>query len=75
MDIWNWRQEVVDGKIEGARTNCSIIAYNTEGGEVARWNLTNAWPSKIDGPAPKSDASEIMMEEVTVVHEGIERAS
>ena len=27
MDIWEWRQLVVEGKIDDARTNCSIIAY------------------------------------------------
>lgn len=75
IDMWTWRQQVVDGKVADARSNGSIVAYDQEGGEVARWNVTAAWPSKIDGPAPKSDSSDIMIEELTVVHEGITRAS
>lgn len=75
MDMWQWRQLVVDGKVRDARKNCSIIAYDQEAAELARWNFENAWPSKIDGPAPKSDSSDIMIEELTIVHEGMERAS
>jgi phage tail-like protein len=36
MDIWEWRQSVVDGDIEGARTNCSIIAYSQDNTEIGR---------------------------------------
>lgn len=75
IDMWNWRQKVVDGKVAEARLNGSIVAYDQEAAEVARWNIVNAWPSKIDGPAPKSDSSDVMIEELTIVHEGITRAS
>ena len=75
MDIWEWRQDVVDGKIEDARTNCSITAYNQANEEIARWNLENAWPSKVIGPEMDSGSTTYMMEEVTIVHEGVLRVS
>jgi phage tail-like protein len=75
LDIWEWRQHVVDGNVKDARTNCSIIAYDQENSEVGRWDFENAWPSKVDGPAPKSDSSDLLIEEVTIVHEGLVRVS
>lgn len=75
MDVWQWRQEVVEGQIQQARANCSIIAYDQDGTEVARWNFLRAWPSKVDGPAPKADSSDYLIEEMTIVHEGMTRMS
>ena len=65
----------MDGKVDDARTNCSIIAYNQANDEVARWNLENAWPSKIAGPEMDSSGTDLMVEEMTIVHEGLERVS
>jgi phage tail-like protein len=73
MDIWQWRKMVEDGKIADARKNGSIVAYDQTLTEVARWNFENGWPSKVDGPAPKSDADENMVEELTITHEYITR--
>ena len=73
MDLWKWRKVVEDGKIDDARKNGSIVMYNQQGQEVARWNFVNAWPSKITGPSPNANANEIAIEEMEVVHEGYER--
>ena len=75
VDVWEWRQMIVDGKVEDARTNCSVIAYNQAGEEIARWNLASAWPSKVTGPEMDSSGQNLMVEEMTIVHEGIERVS
>lgn len=75
MDIWKWRQDVVEGKIEDARTNCSIVAYSQNNTEIARWNFVNAWPSKVVGPEMDSGSTTYMLEDVTIVHEGVERVS
>lgn len=75
MDIWDWRKEVEDGNVDGARVNGSIVMYDQTGGEVARWNFERAWPSKVSGPSPKSDSNEIGVEELTIVHEYIERVT
>jgi len=75
LDIWKWRQSVVEGKIDEARTNCSIIAYSQDNTEIARWNLENAWPSKVVGPEMDSGSTNYMIEDVTIVHEGVERVS
>ena len=75
IDIWEWRQMVVDGKIDDARTNCSIIAYSQDNTEIARWNFESAWPSKVTGPELDAGSTDYMIEDVTIVHEGVERVS
>jgi phage tail-like protein len=75
MDIWAWRQQVVEGKVETARTNCSIVAYNQENKEIARWNFDNAWPSKVTGPEMDAGSTNYMIEDLTIVHEGVRRVS
>ena len=73
MDFWTWRKEVEDGKVASARANGSIVMFSQEGTEIARWNFTAGWPSKISGPNVKSDDNTVALEELTIVHEGIER--
>lgn len=73
MDMWQWRKKVEDGDYDDARTNGSIVMYNSKGEAVAQWEFENAWPSKATGPQPKSDSNEIAIEELTIVHEGIRR--
>ena len=73
IDIWTWRQEVVEGKVDSARTNCSIVAYNQGNEEIARWNFLNAWPSKVTGPDMDSASTNYMVEEMVIVHEGMWR--
>jgi phage tail-like protein len=73
LDIWDWRQSVVEGKISDARKAASIIAYDDAATPIARWDLTNAWPSKVTGPEFDSTSGNIMFEEVTIVFEGVVR--
>ena len=73
MDIWDWRDQVVQGKVNDARRNGSVIMFNQGLEEVARWNFENAWPSKVSGPSMKSDSNEFGVEELVIVHEGLYR--
>jgi phage tail-like protein len=75
LDMWTWRKQVEDGLVSSARKDGSIIMYDQEGTEVARWNFRAAWPSKISGPSVGSDSNEVGVEELTIVHEGITRVS
>jgi phage tail-like protein len=75
VDVWTWRQDVVDGKIDDARTNCSITAHDQGNAEIARWNLDAAWPSKVTGPEMDSGGTDYMVEEIVIVHQGVTRAS
>ena len=74
MDIYNWRKKVEQGDVAGARTNGSIVMYDQTNNEVARWNFTRGWPRKVSGPTFNAQANEIGIEELEIVHEGIERS-
>ena len=75
MDVWDWRKQVENGNIEGARRDGSIVMYDQQLKEVARWNFERAWPTKVSGPQPKADSNELGIEELTLAHEYIERVS
>jgi phage tail-like protein len=72
--LWEWFQLIVDGKVEDARTNGSLIALSTDGQEVSRWNLIDAWPSKISFPKLDAKSNELAMENMTIQHRGFTRA-
>ena len=73
MDIWDWRELVVQGKVDEARHNGSVVMFDQTLAEVARWNFENAWPLKVSGPSVKSDSNEFAVEELVIVHEGLYR--
>lgn len=73
LKIWEWRDMAVQGKVKGARKNCTITMLSREYKPVAVWHFANAWPSKVVGPSLKADSNEIGVEEITIVHEGLYR--
>ena len=75
MQIWDWRALVEKGKMGEARRDCSVIMFDRNYEEVARWNFERAWPSKVSGPSVKADSNEFGVEEVTLVHEGMWRVT
>jgi phage tail-like protein len=74
MKLWEWRKKVVEGNIDKARASGSLIVYNyADQQEVARWNFDNAWPSKLSTGPLNATSSEVLIEELTIVCEKIER--
>lgn len=73
-DMWTWRKEIEDGKFESARKNGSIVMYDQQHTEVARWNFTNAWPSKVEGPSLNAGNNEVAIESITLQAEELKLA-
>ena len=77
MDLAKWRQQVVDGKVDSARKDGSIVMYDQTMREVARWNFLRGWPSKfICNPVDASGMSPsvvVGIESVTITLESIQR--
>jgi phage tail-like protein len=69
--LWEWFKQVQDGDVAGARRNGSIILYDYEHGEVARYNFTNGWPSKLSITNLGAQANDIVVEECVITHEGL----
>jgi len=58
-----------------ARRSAVLIAYNATGTPVARWNLTNAWPTKLQLTTEGTGTTQVLMETVTLVSERIQRVA
>lgn len=71
---WAWINEVHSGNIDGGRRNGSIVLYDYALGEQQRFNFLNGWPSKVSIGGLKAGGSEVVVEECTIVHEGLEMA-
>ena len=69
--IWDWFKKVQDGDIDGARVNGSVVLFDYKRGEVSRFNFTNGWPSKVSLGTLQATGNDVLLEECTIVHEGI----
>jgi phage tail-like protein len=73
LDLYKWHKAALDGKIKDARKNGSVVLYDFESGEIARWNFVNAWPSKLSTGSLKAGSNDVVTEEATIVMESFER--
>ena len=71
--LWDWHDAMLQGKVAEARKNGSVIMKSYDGSEVARYNFTNAWISKVSTGTLKAGANEVLMEEASLVCESFER--
>jgi phage tail-like protein len=72
-DLWNWRKQVMDGKIKDARQHGQIILMDDEGNDAAEWDFVGAWPTKWTGPSFNATANEVAIDTLELTHEGLER--
>jgi phage tail-like protein len=73
LDLFDWRKQVMQGKMGDARRNIAIILHDEEGNPAARWEFREAWPSKYDAPDLNAKGNDVAIETLDVVHEGMER--
>ncbi|MCB9101757.1 MAG: phage tail protein [Anaerolineales bacterium] len=71
-ELWEWRQKAMDGKVD--RKNGSIVLLNDTGDEVVRWNFREGWPTKWTGPTFNATGTEVAIETLDIVHEGVTKA-
>ncbi|MCH9693185.1 MAG: phage tail protein [Gammaproteobacteria bacterium] len=70
--LWNWLDACSKGQIE--RRNVCIILLGTDGQEeVARWNLTNCWPSRSEISDFDARGNEVLLATVTLTTENLEQ--
>lgn len=72
-DLWQWRKNIEDGKID--RRSGSVIILDQDGqSEVARYNFYEGWPCKWFVPDMDADKSSMAIEKVEIAIEKVERA-
>jgi phage tail-like protein len=72
-ELYQWHRNVVEGSPD--RRNGSVVLLNRRGIEVVRWNFVRAWPTKYTVPSLTAEASDVAIESIELVHEGLERVS
>lgn len=75
MELYNWKKAIEESGAEGsgARRSVSITIVDDEGNDKARWEITNAWPTKYDPSDMNAKGNEVVIEVLELVHEGIRR--
>lgn len=68
--LWEWRKRVLDGQT--MRASGSITLLNETRQPVVRWTISEAWPTKLEGPAFNAKNNEVAIETLEVAVEGVQ---
>ena len=69
MDVHNWFKEVMDAEKETPYKTASIVLYDRQQKECARFNLEGCWPSKLAVSDLSAGSDDVMVETLTIQHE------
>jgi phage tail-like protein len=67
--FWDWYNKIKMNTIE--RQNVVIKLLDESGNPTMTWTLSNAWPTKISSTDLKSNANEVAVESIEIMHEGL----
>jgi len=67
--FWDWYNKIKMNTIE--RQNVVIKLLDEGGNPTMTWTLLNAWPTKISSTDLKSNANEVAVESIEIMHEGL----
>ncbi|RQO66358.1 phage tail protein [Pedobacter sp. KBW06] len=70
FEQWKKTMMFQEGK-EQFRRDVTIRLLDEEHQPVISWTLSRAWPSKVQSTNLKSDANEVAIETIELVHEGL----
>jgi phage tail-like protein len=71
LSAYNWRLKVIQGNTSAARTTGSITLLDEARNPALRWTFREGWPSKWEGPGLNGKTSEVAIESMEIVHEGL----
>lgn len=70
LDLWKWRQTVMQGKTE--RKSGTIILQDEGRKQALKWEFKAGWPSKWEGPSLNAKNNEVSIETMEITCEDIE---
>ncbi len=73
MELYNWRKAIEQGQVSSFRRNISITLIDEAGNDAARWEFSNAWPSKYKAPDLNAKGNDIAIESLEIVFESMQR--
>jgi phage tail-like protein len=69
--LWSWFETTTHSANYGLRYSGMIEVFTPSGEPAFRWNLINVLPTKFKGPDLSATASQVAIEELHLVHEGL----
>ncbi len=75
IELFEWWQLVEQGKVDSARRPIAIVLLDEEGQPGPRWEFRNAWCRQYDAPDLNATGNEVAIEQMEIVHEGMERTA
>jgi phage tail-like protein len=73
LDVWKWRDKVLQEGPDNARVDGNIALIDYAGATIATWKFAQGWPIKYTGSSMNASGSEVAVEEIQICHEGLER--
>ena len=73
LTLVGWRDQVESGDFPAARKNASLILYDSSLTVIARWQLHDAWPSKLEALADPEGG--LFVEKMTLAVERMSRVA
>ena len=74
-DLGEWQREVEQFGAARNRRTISLVLVDDEGGDAARWDIREAWPTKINTTGMNATGNAVMIETLEIVNEGITRVA
>jgi phage tail-like protein len=71
MDLYAWYKAVVEGKVR--RVKVAIVVLDEEGKDKARFEISEAWPSKYDPMDLNAKGNDVSIETLELTNEGVVR--
>lgn len=73
LDLYKWQTDVAAGQVKEKRKKVVIVVQDEAGVDAARFVVSDAWPIKYHSTDLNAKGSEVMIESLELVNEGIER--
>jgi phage tail-like protein len=73
--LYEWRKLVEQGKLGEARRSIAVVILDEEGEAGPRYEFKNAWVRQYDAPDLDAGGSDVAVESLEIVHEGMERTA
>lgn len=70
-ELWEWHHAIASGADD--RRDVRITLLGPDRAPRVHWKLHRAWPSLYEGPTLAAQSSEVAIETLVLVHEGLDR--
>jgi phage tail-like protein len=75
MSLWTWRNTIITQGVDGQKKDGQIYLVDVQGQQKTTWKVVGAWPCSYVIGTMVPDTNEMLLEEVHLAHEGLERVN